>query len=254
VSGTDAAEEITISQGRRKGPIQIVYQSSGQLTVTSQQDVPGRSVKRILVEARGGNDKVTLRGNLAPATVLGGGGNDKIDAYSNQVTLNGGAGRDRIRHLVDPISSQAFSYLRRTYVTSIGHNGSGTTIADLAKAADDGTPGPRGIVFQDDATGGTQTFTLDDTAEADVRVVTVAYSASSLIIGGDGDDSLVTEYDSDQLDGGRGVDAAYFSGSGSATFINGQRPTTLRYTWGTLDNSFTSNVYVQNTESSREID
>jgi Ca2+-binding RTX toxin-like protein len=58
--------------------------------------VSASKVKRVLVEAGGGNDRVFVDDELAkPCTVAGGGGNDVIEG-NRGATLIGGAGNDRL--------------------------------------------------------------------------------------------------------------------------------------------------------------
>ena len=88
VTGSDASEVVSL---RRKGG-SIVVAEAGAAT----KSFSAALVKRITVDAGGGNDRVFIDPSIDErVSVLGGAGNDTIDGSYGD-TLNGGSGNDRL--------------------------------------------------------------------------------------------------------------------------------------------------------------
>lgn len=87
IKGTDSAESIVVE---RRGGNYFISVSGFALTV-----IGGSGVKRVLVEANGGDDRVGIARALdtTPVTIAGGSGGDTITGSLGD-TLIGGAGND----------------------------------------------------------------------------------------------------------------------------------------------------------------
>ena len=92
IDGSDHADDITLV---RVGANVVLIATLGSgMRVDAR--FPVNEVKRILVEAKAGNDVVKLMSSLNErATVLGGGGNDDLSGNYG-ATLIGGSGNDRL--------------------------------------------------------------------------------------------------------------------------------------------------------------
>jgi hypothetical protein len=88
-----AAMSDPIRRATGDGPAFVIQAPGGSNVV-----VPISLVKRIRIEALGGNDHIALKGVVRPTTVLGGAGNDTLtgDAGTDQLTLDGAAGNDTL--------------------------------------------------------------------------------------------------------------------------------------------------------------
>ena len=87
VTGTDAAEDIQILRLRSRVLVSIGDNHFG---------FDRRSVKRIIVNAGGGDDAVIISTGVPACYVFGGDGNDRISGGDACDTLSGGAGNDTI--------------------------------------------------------------------------------------------------------------------------------------------------------------
>jgi Ca2+-binding RTX toxin-like protein len=87
VQGTESADIISLSQ--RNGTI-TARAGAERMTVNVAD------VDEIVIDALGGNDRVTLSRVDLPATIDGGDGDDRIAGSLADDVINGGAGRDRI--------------------------------------------------------------------------------------------------------------------------------------------------------------
>ena len=93
VHGTDAADTITFSYGEGK-----IILNGTDGTFTTTEGFWHTRIKRILVEANGGDDKVLIPNNILnrrPATLVGGEGNDTLVGTAGNVLIGGG-GNDKL--------------------------------------------------------------------------------------------------------------------------------------------------------------
>jgi hypothetical protein len=87
VLGTDSADTISV---QRKGNLLVVYHGARQVRTFNVA-----TVTAIDIDARGGNDTVTIASTIATSTTIrGGAGNDKLYGGSGNDTLIGGDGHD----------------------------------------------------------------------------------------------------------------------------------------------------------------
>lgn len=85
-SGNDVIDVITDDSGAG-----VVSTRVGD-TVLSQRF---ENVNRIVIEGAAGNDRITFIGSKnIPVTIVGGAGNDRLEARGRKVTLSGGSGND----------------------------------------------------------------------------------------------------------------------------------------------------------------
>lgn len=172
VTGTDAADVVAID---RSGNVYQVTSHSGSETMVVTMSVAFKDVKRINVNALGGDDKITIgQGVDATTSVYGGNGDDTIDAYSGpKLLIDGGTGNDRLRH----ISSLTYTATRLRYATA-------TKSGDTASL-------PTAVVGQN-VTG------------SDGTTFVFYRGATARLVGGSGNDILSTGFAGDTLDGGAG--------------------------------------------------
>jgi len=79
----------------------IHVRSSGKTFLVSINELRdfaiSQPVKRVLIEGAGGDDRIAYEGKMrVPVVLLGGNGNDRIEAVGPNVLLGGGRGRDRL--------------------------------------------------------------------------------------------------------------------------------------------------------------
>jgi Ca2+-binding RTX toxin-like protein len=95
--GTNGADVVTIARDSTlNGPVFKVQVNSGlerQFRIDAYHGVAG-----IIFDARGGDDRIMLSGDAQGCSVIGGDGNDRIDASEagDWNTLSGGAGKDTL--------------------------------------------------------------------------------------------------------------------------------------------------------------
>jgi len=87
VTGTDSADNIVITQQKKS----LLVREGSHVSRFTKSD----NIRRILVSALGGNDRIKITVKLA-ATVDGGDGNDLIQGGAGNDQLTGGNGNDRI--------------------------------------------------------------------------------------------------------------------------------------------------------------
>src|SRR5438132_2636883 len=85
VNGSNRADNIAI---KASGTQIVVHLNGTTKTFVRSQ------VKQLLVNGNSGNDKITVAGNFADATLNGGNGNDKIKGSGGGDLIQGGAGSD----------------------------------------------------------------------------------------------------------------------------------------------------------------
>lgn len=166
ISGTEGDDVIEVQHVKRTDAYLVKLHNSGDV---GRQDFSSDQVKRIIVDAGGGNDRISIgEGVDERATVLGGAGRDRIDARGYAaVSLNGGSGNDTLRHSID------FG----------GHAGT-----------PDGDDDVSGV-------GTLRGMYLDLRGDAVVN-----YVSNTILQGGSGDDTLYAAANGDRVDGGRGSD------------------------------------------------
>lgn len=176
IEGTPKADTIEIRAGSTPGTVSL----RGVTGVAKNAQFSG--VNTIIINTFGGNDKVSIKGDLrnVAGTVIGvtvdlGIGNDRIDASSGADSINAGDGNDvvRCRGGDDSVNAGAGKDVVR------GDDGNDDISGDSGK---DHLSGDRG---SDDVAGG------DDDDRID---------------GGDDDDFLFGDRGRDQVNGGRGND------------------------------------------------
>lgn len=103
VLATDGTLTITGSSGPDAIEVQLRAKDNGKLKVevgTMERKYTAASVKRIVVNALGGNDSVEIGKDDEPvriqSVINGGSGNDNLDGGASGDTINGGDGNDNI--------------------------------------------------------------------------------------------------------------------------------------------------------------
>jgi Ca2+-binding RTX toxin-like protein len=90
VQGTTGNDIINISSDDA-GVVHVSMIHSGDIAVSQSFE----GVNRVIVEGAAGNDRITfISSKNIPVTLLGGAGDDRIEARGRKVTLSGGAGND----------------------------------------------------------------------------------------------------------------------------------------------------------------
>ncbi|MFT3787697.1 MAG: hypothetical protein QM770_16265 [Tepidisphaeraceae bacterium] len=201
--------------------VEVKVRGSQYWVTTSVQGSPGEkvlskfaksAVKRIVVNAGAGSDRITVQAGVTdPITVLGGAGHDAIDAFNQNVTISGGAGRDQIRHLFDPEAGTAGT----TQVFLGSANTEGALAYQVASLPQSTIAGPRGERTS------ARAFTTGTITNVGVSI---AFS-ESVIDGGADNDSIATNCVGEDLRGGGGTDTFVYSGRPSVTFESTPRPT-----------------------------
>jgi Ca2+-binding RTX toxin-like protein len=151
------------------------------------------SVKRIVVDAGAGNDKVMVSSSIKlNATLIGGKGNDTLIGGAGSDTLSGGAGNDTLF-----ASSTAI----------VGSDGK-TTVYGLVPASF--TP----ITW--DASSGQLTAVKVQSNDATTNTIYESAKISDSLDGGAGNDTIYASNGPDTIHGGDGKDTLVIIGRGSA--------------------------------------
>jgi Ca2+-binding RTX toxin-like protein len=91
IQGTSSADDITVTQAGNS--LLVSTADSGVSQAFEKADV-----KRVYVDAAGGDDRVSIGKNVSKlTTVLGGNGDDRLFTSGNRTTLVGGAGNDELQ-------------------------------------------------------------------------------------------------------------------------------------------------------------
>lgn len=96
VNGTDGADAVLIA--KVDGGYQVTIKADG--TTKKFEGFSAKRVSQIRLDVGDGDDRVTVEKDVnEAATLLGGAGDDRIDLFSGAgVLVEGGSGKDRIRH------------------------------------------------------------------------------------------------------------------------------------------------------------
>jgi hypothetical protein len=97
VNGTDKADAVLIA--KVDGGYQVTIRTDGG-AATTFSGFSAKRVSQIRLDVGEGDDRVTVESDVnEAATLLGGAGDDRIDLFSGaSVLVEGGSGKDRIRH------------------------------------------------------------------------------------------------------------------------------------------------------------
>lgn len=125
VPGSEDSERIIID--RHGGNVRVYLPDFPHGFATA---FPASQVKRILVDARGGDDRVSVAGNVPdPCTLFGGAGNDILDANAAS-TMIGGGGNDKLvaRHITPVFRDGAVSLSSEGRALLSGGDGKDTLV------------------------------------------------------------------------------------------------------------------------------
>lgn len=163
VHGTDAAEQITVQLVRDDASrgFRVIVQADGSFNV-ERHEFSGKfsHIKRIRVEAGGGDDRLNVGGGsqmTRPVTLLGEAGNDQIDFSSNgPVMADGGDGLDQIsdvpyinvaaRRNSEVLDAFFADAVENSVNTLLGGNGDDTLSGDANDVIDGGTGTDQGVI------------------------------------------------------------------------------------------------------------
>src|SRR5439155_6137629 len=248
VTGDADANAISLS---RTDAGQLVVRA-GDVTIKS---VAYADVQKISVSLLGGNDRLTiLPGIEKPATVAGGEGNDPITTGSGKDSINGDAGNDVIDGGlagdvmnggagIDTVTYASRSGAVRVVIDNLPNDGSVATTEHPAEGDNvmndvEHVIGGRGNDYLSAMPAATPTavvpvlvgkVTLDGGAGNDTLIGSNGFptlqpgidtGVTSVLNGGDGNDSLVGGSQNDQLNGGGGNDNLK-GNAGNDTFNGG---------------------------------
>src|SRR5262245_14281051 len=99
IVGTSSDDRIDVIKTDNPATIaQFGVAISVRINVGETASFPDDQVQRIEIDARGGNDFVSIerKNDARPATILGGEGNDLLSGSAGTDFLHGGAGRDQL--------------------------------------------------------------------------------------------------------------------------------------------------------------
>ncbi|MFT3787696.1 MAG: hypothetical protein QM770_16260 [Tepidisphaeraceae bacterium] len=230
IDGTSSPDFIEIRETGSQYVVTTALDDAKGSAIT--QKFSKSAVKRVMVNAAGGGDHVTIGASVTrPTTVLGGAGSDSIDAFNLNVTIAGGDGRDQIRHSYQPTLTR----LASTTIWSVEDgfrfvsDSSGRILRVISGQSvwlgQTVTVGPRGP----EASSGPFTITIaNGTTSATFGQYTNAFGtafSSAVIDGGAGNDSITTNCVGEEISGGGGVDAVFYNGSNAVTFDTTAKPT-----------------------------
>lgn len=220
VTGTSVADQITIRRVATTSgaKIDVLAGTTSQLI----KSVSANLLKRITVNAGGGDDKVTVAGTpgqtvAQPMTVNGGPGNDRLMSGDGNDTLNGGDGNDV---LVSSRGADVFSggagIDEVTYASETAVNVSADGIANDGRTSGVGTTTStreRDNVLADveNLRGGAGNDVLK--ATANTAATLWGGGGNDTLLSGNASDSLFGDAGSDRLLGGAGNDKL-FGGDG----------------------------------------
>ena len=204
----------TLTVAGTAGPDRVtVTQSGGTLTVTRNGIASthhARGLARLVLDGGGGADVLRLdRSVTVPATLLGGGGDDRLTGGAAADLLGGGDGHDRLDggaggdDLSGGAGTDAVYYGTRTRGVTVG----------LGRFADDGEPGERDNARDDleVVVGGAGDDVVTGTASHDIFY---GNAGDDVLWGRGGDDVLVGGPSRDRLYGGGGADRLFADGDG----------------------------------------
>lgn len=189
IQGTAQAEQISIitaARSARKIDISITREG-----ITTTTRVNRNDVKRVMIEAGGGRDKIQVVQELDIATTINGGaGADRI--FATGAVINGGAGDDFIDatgSIADP-SLQLATWVPVQAASSLSWSDQSLVVT------------PRNV--SDPA------WRLSTIGEPNPFVA--VQGRASVLQGNDGNDTLIGSVQNDTISGGRGSDALYVQG------------------------------------------
>jgi Ca2+-binding RTX toxin-like protein len=195
VRGTDVDDIITVVSKKIGGKWRVLVAVNGRV-----ESFLANEVRRLELDAGGGNDRVDCSTMSSPCALQGGSGNDAMTAGSAHDTLNGAGGKDTLRG-------------------GLGNdriNGNGGADRLFADAGSDRCYGGDQNDYLD---GGANTDQLrgddgDDTL--------VGGTSNDRLYGGNGNDELFGVDGNDVLDGGIGTDRADYAGGDIVSSIEAQ--------------------------------
>jgi hypothetical protein len=218
VRGTDHADRITVHQN-----------SSGSLSIRingSSQTIPSSESTAVVIDARGGADRVTCDSSVkVPIVILGASGNDTIRGGAGDDTLDGEAGNDRIYgaggsdYLLGGGGADTI-YAGRGDDLLVGGGGNDRLHGEWGDDLIEGGTGNDRIYGEwgaDDLEGGSGNDTIDGGTERDYLQ---GDSGSDRLFGGSGPDVLYGVGGGDHLDGGWGDD--YLDGGRGSDTLHGR--------------------------------
>lgn len=217
ITGDEFANNLTVRHNKEKGRVVVAVGAS------VFRSFPRDKVQRLVVNAGGGNDRITVTVGI-PMTISGDGGNDRL--FNNTgapATLIGGAGADRLSGgtVADLLDAGRDDFRPDTIVGRGGDDriivGSGNEVLDYSGLGDiairyvggDRTAGSRVEIKQEvdsilsDSDGD---YTVVGTAAADVFIRGNEGFGPRTFVGGAGDDTFVAGAHACTADGGDGND------------------------------------------------
>jgi Ca2+-binding RTX toxin-like protein len=178
-------------------------------------------VSRVIVDAMGGHDRVTIHPGVSRASLVGGDGNDTLVGGQNNDSLVGGMGADQLQ---GGGGIDTADYSARTddlTITLDGLANDGATAAVLAFDPEIGTWIDTTISIERDnvlhdienVLGGSGNDSISETSA-------FSTSANNTFVGNGGDDFLDGGGGNDMLDGGDGNDQ-FLGGNGNDSILGG---------------------------------
>ncbi|MEA2711415.1 MAG: hypothetical protein QOF78_4016 [Phycisphaerales bacterium] len=188
---------LTVNGNSTNDVITIAPIPASKVRVTingSATDFSAAAFTKVLVNANGGNDKVTISNTITkPSTLKGGAGNDSLVGGGGNDVVDGGAGGDTIK---GGSGNDSVDNSARTAKVTVG----------LGSLADDGDVNEKDNVATDIETilGGSGADSLKGAANNN-RIE--GRGGNDTLIGLGGNDTLVGGPGSDRLEGGAGNDS-----------------------------------------------
>ena len=192
---------LTVNADGTNDVINIAPIAGGKVRVTlngGNTDFIATAFAKILVNANGGNDKVSVSNFLTkPATLKGGPGNDTLGGGGANDVLDGGAGADLIK---GGNGNDTVDYSMRTKPLQLG----------LGSIADDGETGEHDNLSTD----------LETILGGSAGDGITTRDGNQRIVGGGGNDLIDTGNGNDTVDAGAGEDTIY-SQAGNDSILGG---------------------------------
>ncbi|MFT3786948.1 MAG: hypothetical protein QM770_12405 [Tepidisphaeraceae bacterium] len=195
INGSDNADNITVNPS---GTNLIATVGSLSKTFAASAVTAG-----ILVDARGGNDNVTINSAVTkPSTLKGGDGNDNLTGGGANDLLDGGNGSDKMAGAggVDTADYSTRTAALYVFLDTFGNDG-GFGEKDNVQ-----TENVIGGSASDVMVGDASANNLDGRGGGDYLL---GQDGNDSLLGGDGDDNLMGGNGNDSLVGGTGVDQLF---------------------------------------------
>lgn len=215
ITGDEFANDLTIRHNRQKGRVVVA------VGATPFRTFPRDQVQRLVVNAGGGNDRITVTIGI-PMTISGDAGNDKLfNKTGAPATLVGGQGSDRLSGgtVADVLDASEDDGRPDTIIGRGGNDriyvGNGNEVLDYSGLGDiairyvggDRTAGSRVEIKQEiDSIESDGDYTVIGTRGDDVFIRGSQGFGRRVFIGNDGDDTFTGGDFACEADGGNGND------------------------------------------------